>query len=53
MEERNGKLSGYEFKFSPKKINAPAAWKKAYPGAAFKVIHKENFDGFILSGKKK
>ena len=50
IEERNGKLFGYEFKFAEpfRKLNAPKAWKENYPGAAFKVIHKNNFGDFIL-----
>lgn len=51
VEERNGKLSGYEFKFSKKKTSTPPAWKKAYPNAIVKVIHKENFEEFVLTPK--
>ena len=50
VEERNGKLLGYEFKFAEplRKLNAPKAWKENYPDAAFKIIHKNNFGDFIL-----
>jgi predicted AAA+ superfamily ATPase len=50
VEERNGKLFGYEFKFAEpaRKLNAPKAWKENYPGASFKIIHKNNFEEFIL-----
>jgi uncharacterized protein len=50
VEERNGKLSGYEFKYSAEKktVSAPPAWITYYPEASFKVIHKSNFDEFIL-----
>lgn len=50
VEDRDGKLYGYEFKFSEprKKIKAPKAWAEAYKGANFKVIHKNNFDEFVL-----
>jgi len=50
VEDRNGKLSGYEFKYTAEKknVSAPAAWKTFYPEASFKVIHKNNFDEFIL-----
>jgi len=48
VEERDGKLFGYEFKYSEKKIKAPKAWREAYPNAAFKVIHKENFEEFVF-----
>ncbi len=50
VEERSGKLFGYEFKFTEpyRKLHAPKAWKENYPAAAFKVIHKNNFEEFIL-----
>lgn len=50
VEERNGKLFGYEFKFAEpfKKLKAPKAWTENYPSAAFKIIHKNNFEEFIL-----
>jgi uncharacterized protein len=50
VEERNGKLFGYEFKFAEptRKIKAPKAWSENYPAATFKVIHKNNFEEFIL-----
>lgn len=50
VEDREGKLFGYEFKFAEpfKKIKAPKAWKEAYPDAAFKVVHKNNFEGFVM-----
>ncbi|HLF47544.1 MAG TPA: AAA family ATPase [Chitinophagaceae bacterium] len=50
VEERNGKLYGYEFKFAEpaRKMKAPGAWRENYPTAAFKVIHKNNFEEFIL-----
>lgn len=50
IEERNGKLFGFEFKFSEpsRKLNPPKAWRENYPEASFKVIHKNNFEEFIL-----
>lgn len=50
VEERNGKLFGYEFKFTEptRKSNVPKAWKENYPTAVFKVIHKNNFEDFVL-----
>jgi uncharacterized protein len=48
VEDRDGKLYGYEFKPSIKKVKAPKAWTEAYPDAAFKVIHKDNFEEFVL-----
>ena len=50
VEERDGNLYGYEFKYSPafKKVKPPKAWSEAYPDAQFKVIHKDNFEDFVL-----
>lgn len=49
IEERNGKLYAYEFKWtsSNKKIKPPTLWKENY-SSNFKVIHKDNFQEFIL-----
>ncbi len=47
VEEREGKLFGYEFKFSAQKVKTPVAWRKAYPEAEFSVISKENFLQFL------
>lgn len=49
IEERNGKLYAYEFKWTPsnKKIKPPTMWKENY-SSNFKVIHKDNFQEFIL-----
>lgn len=47
VEERDGKLYGYEFKFSPKNIKAPKAWTDNYPDSEFTQINKENFMDFV------
>ena len=48
VEDRNGQLSGYEFKWKPgKKIKAPALWNKAYPDAGFTVISPEDYLDWI------
>jgi len=44
VEDRGGKLYGYEFKWSPKKnVKIPVAWRKSYPSAEFQVINRENY----------
>ncbi|MCY7411111.1 MAG: ATP-binding protein [Chitinophagales bacterium] len=55
VEERAGKLAGFEFKFTDggKKTKPPIAWKQGYPDASFKVIHKNNFEEFILIKRSK
>jgi len=48
IEEREGKLYAFEFKYSPKSVKAPKAWEKAYPNSEFQVISKENFLDFLI-----
>ena len=48
LEEENGKLSGFEFKWNEnRKAKIPTAFAKAYPEATFEVINKENYLDFI------
>ena len=47
IEEREGKLFGYEIKWSKNKIKPPAEWLTAYREAEFKVINKDNYLDFI------
>jgi predicted AAA+ superfamily ATPase len=49
VEEREGKLFGYECKWSPKKrIAPPKSWSAAYPDAEFFVITPDNYFDFVL-----
>ena len=49
VEDRGGKLYGYEFKWSPKKnVKIPVAWRKSYPSAEFQVINRENYLDWII-----
>ncbi|PIE81557.1 MAG: hypothetical protein CSA11_04260 [Chloroflexi bacterium] len=47
VEERDGKLFGYEFKYGQKTPKAPKAWQKAYPDATFAGINRDNFLDFV------
>jgi predicted AAA+ superfamily ATPase len=47
VEERQGKLFGYEIKWKKGRIKAPAAWLSTYPEAQFDVIDNENYREFI------
>lgn len=48
IEERGGKLVGYECKFSLKKsIAAPLDWQRAYPNAKFELVTPENFKKYL------
>ena len=49
VEEREGKLYGFECKWSSRrKTKAPAAWRGAYPEAEYEVVTPENFLSFVL-----
>ena len=49
VEERDGRLYGYECKWSPKKkIKIPKSWQSAYPESEFQVIAPENYQDFVL-----
>ena len=47
VEEREGKLFGYEIKWGDKKIKEPKIWRETYPNAEYKVINQENYLEFI------
>jgi hypothetical protein len=47
VEEKKGKLNGYEIKWQPKKIKIPSDWKNAYTNASFDVIDQQNYLNFI------
>lgn len=47
VEERDGSLFGYEFKWKESKVKIPTQWKKAYPDASFEVINKDNFEKWL------
>jgi hypothetical protein len=47
IEERGGKLRGYEVKWGQGKVKSPKEFLEAYNGATFEVITKENYRDFI------
>ena len=48
VEDRDGQLYGYEFKWSPKKnIPKPIQWDEVYPGAQFDVVNRDNYLDFV------
>jgi uncharacterized protein len=48
VEERAGKLFGYEMKWSAKKeVSAPRDWLTGYENASFEVITRENYQDFV------
>jgi len=49
LEEYNGQLHAYEFKYNPKKpAVVPKDFAKTYPDATFKEITPANIDEFLL-----
>lgn len=53
VEDYDGMLHGYEFKWSGNKIpRVPPDWVAAYPGATFKVINQENYLDFVAPAEK-
>jgi len=48
IEDRGGKLFGYEIKWSAHRVNAPKDWRQHYPDAGFEVIHRDNYLSYIL-----
>jgi predicted AAA+ superfamily ATPase len=43
IEEREGHLTGYEFKWSELKAKPPASWIRTYPDAGFELITSQNY----------
>jgi predicted AAA+ superfamily ATPase len=49
VEERDGHLSAYEFKWNPSaKTKRPKAFLEAYPHSSFAVVNRDNFVEFLL-----
>ncbi len=47
VEERDGKLYGYEIKWSNKRHKEPKLWKETYDNAEFKIINQDNYLDFV------
>ena len=49
VEEREGRLFGYEAKWSlRKRLQAPSLWTGTYANAEYQVIHRDNYLEFVL-----
>ena len=49
LEEYNGQLHAYEFKYNPKKqVAAPKSFIAAYPDAEYNVITPDNIEQFVM-----
>src|SRR5680860_912490 len=47
VEEREGKLFGYEIKWGDKNIKEPKLWRETYDNAEYQVINRENYFEFV------
>jgi len=47
VEERDGKLFGYEFTWKSKSRKSSKAWKENYPDALFEIIDNQNYLQFV------
>ena len=47
VEEYDGGLWGYEFKWSERPAKPPGAWSRTYPESHFETIHRGNFLSFV------
>ncbi|MBN2779218.1 MAG: ATP-binding protein [Bacteroidales bacterium] len=47
VEERDGSLHGYEFKWKVNNVRIPSQWKNAYPDSTFEVINSSNFENWL------
>lgn len=51
IEERNGFFHAYELKWNPKaKVRFSKTFTNAYPEHTTQVVHRDNFDAFLLGG---
>lgn len=48
VEERNGRLYGYEIKWSEKKVKSSQEWLKTYTDAVIQVINRDNYMNYVL-----
>jgi len=47
VEERGGKLFGYEMKWGRQRVKAPPEWLKSYPEASWQAVSRDNYIEFI------
>jgi len=54
IEEREGMLHGYEFKWSHRKmVHPPRLWEQTYPQTEFSVINPDNYLDLLINPSKK
>jgi len=50
VEEREGRLFGYEMKWGKSKVKPPTEWLAAYPEADFNLVNQTNYLEFVGAG---
>lgn len=50
VEEREGRLFGYEMKWGKTRVKPPTEWLSAYPEAAFSLVTQDNYLEFVGVG---
>ncbi len=48
VEEYDGQLHGYEFKWKKRRKRLPKSWLEGYAGATYQLIDRDNFLDFVL-----
>lgn len=48
LEEQDGRLRAFEFKWQNRRVRVPGSFEKAYPEATFSVVHQDNYLDFIV-----
>lgn len=49
IEERDGQLHGYEFKYGSRKPKAPQSWLDTYANASYSYVNQDNFHSFAVT----
>ncbi|KKR69958.1 MAG: hypothetical protein UU12_C0033G0009 [Candidatus Woesebacteria bacterium GW2011_GWA2_40_7b] len=47
VEERDGKIHGFEFKWKESNLKAPSQWLNTYSNATFQTVNQENYLEFV------
>ena len=47
VEDSDGQLEAFEFKWGPKKVTLPKGFAEAYPGSRFTLVNQDNWQEFV------
>jgi len=51
VEEEDGRLRGYEFKYGNKAPRVPAAWKATYPDSTYDCVNRDSWLDFVMGNQ--